>query len=233
MARHRVRSVDLASADHPSLEGLCELLLVRHGEQQVPEKFTLSDVFDPPLSARGRRQAQALGARLAHVHIDAIYSSDLLRASDTAAEIGRHHGLEVCRVPDLREVDLWARAPQDRRLDEIYAPSELAEILRTASRTRRWDAYPHCEDLPRFRARVSDAIDRILAKHESQRVVVAAHHGVINAYVGSLVASGYDQVVAIHHTSISVVRAADARRALLRLNDYAHLSTDGDTSEWP
>jgi len=232
MVSPRVRSVDLSSPDHPSLEGLCELLLVRHGEQDIPERFTLADALDAPLSARGRKQADALGARLAGTRIHAIYSSDLARAHDTARAVERHHGIDVRVDPDLREVDLWANAPQHKRLDEIYTREQLAELFRTVSRTRRWSAYPDCEDLPKFRSRVRGAIDRIIADHEGQRVVVAAHSGVINAYLGAVLESAVDYVATIHHTSISVVRGADERRAVLRVNDYAHLVSGGDTPEW-
>ena len=60
-------------------------------------------------------QAQALAERLAHVELDAVFSSDLRRAADTAAEVARAQGLETVELPGLREVDVgsWSGLTRD------------------------------------------------------------------------------------------------------------------------
>ena len=68
----RVRSVDLDNPFLTSLEGICEVLLVRHGEQHFFDGMTMGDAYDPPLTDLGRRQAAAVGARLATHAIDEI-----------------------------------------------------------------------------------------------------------------------------------------------------------------
>jgi probable phosphoglycerate mutase len=218
----RVRTNDLENSAYTALEGLCELLLVRHGEQDISERSTLGEALDAPLSALGRAQAEAVGERLADARIDAVYASPLSRALDTGLAIAKHHGLEPVVDPDLREVDLWKTAPQDRRLLEIYEPAELADIFRNAVSARMHDAWPHAEDIPEFRRRAVGAIDAILEREVGRRIVVACHGGVINAYLRRVMDSDYDHLIHVHHTSITVVRAADGRRALLQVNDHTH-----------
>jgi 2,3-bisphosphoglycerate-dependent phosphoglycerate mutase len=81
------------------------LLLVRHGETDWNADGRLQGHTDRPLSDYGRRQAQKLAEELEGEEIDAIYSSDLARARETAEIVGRRLGLPVELDPDLREKD--------------------------------------------------------------------------------------------------------------------------------
>jgi hypothetical protein len=56
-------------------------------------------------------------------------------------------------------------------------------------------------------------------------VVIACHGGVINAYTGHVIGAKYDMFFRPAHTSINVVAAGGAIRALYRLNDAHHLQT--------
>lgn len=223
MSRPRVRSIDLDDPFLKSLDGMCEILLVRHGEQHFWSNITLGEAYDAPLSPTGEEQVEALGRRLADERIDAVYASSMKRAVATAKAVAKHHGLEPTVVDDLKEIDLWQNAPQDKGLLDIYGREELAEIYREIRRQRRHEAYPHVEDVGAFRKRIIGAIDRIAAENEGKRVVVACHGGVINTYLSHLFSSAYDSIVTVHHTSITVVRAADERRAVLTVNDFAHV----------
>jgi probable phosphoglycerate mutase len=219
----RVRSIDLENPFVESFEGMCEVLLIRHGEQQFRDNIPLGEALDAPLSELGRRQAEAVGQRLKPARLGAVYCSPMRRARDTAQAIARHHGLTPIIDPGLTEIDLWQRAPQDKGLLDIYSRDELVEIYREVSRTRRHEAYPHVEDVESFKARVVGAVDRIAQANEGSRVVIACHGGVINTYLSYLFQSAYDHLVPVHHTSITVVRAADTRREVLTINDYSHV----------
>ncbi|MEO1061606.1 MAG: histidine phosphatase family protein [Actinomycetota bacterium] len=219
----RIRSVDLENPFHPSLEGMCEVLLVRHGEQEYTESISMGDALDAPLSDLGRRQAAAVGERLAGTEIHAVYSSTLQRARDTGAAIGAHHGLTPTEHHDLREIDLWRDFPQDKGLLDVYSEQELVAIFRAGHQTRRWDAYPHTEPAEEFQGRVLASIDEIIAAHHGERVVVACHGGVINTVLAHVLRSTIDNLVKVHHTSITTVRGADERRVAISVNDYSHV----------
>ena len=219
----RVRTIDLENPFVSSFEGMCEVLLVRHGEQKFYSNIKLGEALDAPLSELGEKQAEAVGQRLAPARLGKVFCSPMKRANDTAKAIAKHHNLEPIVREDLREIDLWQRAPQDKGLLDIYTREELGEVYREVSRTRLHSAWPYCEDVPAFKERVVGAIDQIIAESIGHRVVVACHGGVINTYLSVLFGSAYDQLVPVHHTSITVVRGADTRREVLTVNDYAHV----------
>jgi broad specificity phosphatase PhoE len=81
------------------------LLLVRHGETDWNADGRLQGQTDRPLSDFGRRQARQLAADLADEELEAIYSSDLARARETAEIVGEQLRLAVVLDPDLREKD--------------------------------------------------------------------------------------------------------------------------------
>jgi broad specificity phosphatase PhoE len=81
------------------------LLLVRHGETDWNADGRLQGQTDRPLSDFGRRQAQQLADELEGERLEAIYSSDLARARETAEIVGERVGLAVALDPDLREKD--------------------------------------------------------------------------------------------------------------------------------
>jgi broad specificity phosphatase PhoE len=81
------------------------LLLVRHGETDWNADGRLQGQTDRPLSDFGRRQARELAGELVDEELEAIYSSDLARARETAEIVGERLGLPVALDPELREKD--------------------------------------------------------------------------------------------------------------------------------
>jgi probable phosphoglycerate mutase len=217
------RSVDLSNPFLENLEGVCELLLVRHGEQQYERDMTIAAGVNPPLSELGRRQATAVGERLASDHIDVVYASPLERAHDTGKAIAGHHDLMPIVHDDLQEVDLWGQLDQNKSLTDQLSPEEIRSIFRESQRTQRWDAYSHGNGAQAFRDRVSRTIEKIATDHAGQRVAIACHGGVINTYVAMLWGADVDTVCHVHHTSITTVRAMDDYRRVVAVNDFAHV----------
>jgi broad specificity phosphatase PhoE len=85
---------------------LVKFILVRHGETAWnAERRIQGGGTDTPLSDYGRLQAEALGLRLKNEKVQAVYSSPLLRALDTAQAIARHHLLEVTPLAELKEIN--------------------------------------------------------------------------------------------------------------------------------
>jgi broad specificity phosphatase PhoE len=151
------------------------ILIARHGQSDWNQEKRWQGHADRPLTERGREQAQVLADRLAHIELDAVYSSDLHRARDTAAVVAESQGLDLRQLPDLREVDVgsWSgltRAEAEERFPEGFA---------------RWrDGYPGWKDGETYEAmtdRVLRAVDEIAAEHDGGRVLVVSHGGPIRA----------------------------------------------------
>jgi len=85
-----------------------EVWLIRHAESSWNAHGRWQGWADPGLSARGREQAGALARRLGGAGIEALVSSDLRRARETAAVLAETLGLTPEVEPRLRERDLGA-----------------------------------------------------------------------------------------------------------------------------
>src|SRR5574341_2384099 len=86
------------------VEGVTELLLIRHAKQYIDVYGVAVDWVDPPLTEHGEAQARLLAQALSTVHIDAVFASPLRRARSTAQPLADVHRLPVQIVDDLREV---------------------------------------------------------------------------------------------------------------------------------
>lgn len=206
-----------------------ELILVRHGQQAFPDAATakIAEWVDPPLSGIGQRQAAAVGRFLSTVPVDAVYSSHLLRARDTGRAIAGHHpGVTVTELEDLREIETFRDLPRDVTPMEALGPLVLAGARERFVRHRTWDVYPGSERHAEFRHRTVNAIEGILATHPGQRIVIACHGGVINAYVGEVLGIAAAMFFRPAHASVHRVRSHDAIRALHSLNETHYLAAE-------
>lgn len=97
------------------------LILVRHGQTEWNQLGRIQGRTDIPLNDTGIMQARAAGEWLNQRRIDAVYSSPMQRAFDTATEIARPHGLPVISLDDIIEIDfgLWEKKTADE-LKKLY-----------------------------------------------------------------------------------------------------------------
>jgi probable phosphoglycerate mutase len=192
-----------------------ELVLIRHGQPLPESERRAEESSDPPLSPLGRRQAEAVSRALDGV--DALYSSHLARADETARIIGGTLGVPVQAVRDLREVAVYREA--DDTSDER---TWWARAARFAS-DGRWESLVQPGLDPAFRARVRRAIGEIIADRTEGTVAVVCHSGVINAHLADTLALDRDYFVRPAHASITRVRLSAGRWALQSVNETAHL----------
>ena len=95
---------------------ICEIVVVRHGETVANKQGVLQGHLDTPLNETGVIQAQAIAERLKNRSFDAIYSSDLQRAANTARAIVAHHSqVDIVYTEELREWNLGDRRIRQRR----------------------------------------------------------------------------------------------------------------------
>src|SRR6185437_7159236 len=207
------------------VEGVTELVFIRHGEQVVPDwgRGPVGDIVDPPLSERGEIQARLVGERFSTARIDAVYASPLRRAFETGAQVAKHHRLEPIVIPDLREVEVFRDIPADQPAVDFLGRRLLLGVRERMLRERSWDVYPYSESSHDIRKRTVNAVEGIIAENEGRRVVVACHGGVINAYIAHIIGVHYDMFFRPAHTSVQIVYAGEGVRALQSLNDVQHL----------
>lgn len=202
-----------------------EVLLIRHGQQEVDLGAPVGELIDPPLSEQGLAQAKLLGEALSTKAIDAMFCSNLERAHATAREIAVHHRMEPAIVADLREIELFRDMPRDQTPAQFLGKELLAAVRQRMLTEQSWDVYPYSEPSYEFRKRSINAIEAAIATHESKRICIVCHGGVINAYIGHIIGTSRDMFFRPGHTSVSIVLAGGGRRVLQLLNDVHHLRT--------
>jgi broad specificity phosphatase PhoE len=150
------------------------VLLARHGETDDNAARRFQGHLDPPLNARGREQARALGEALAGEGVRELWSSPLRRAHETATIAGEVLGLVPRLDPRLKEVDVgeWAGLLYDDL--EAHDPEAYA-AWRSGSPDFR---FPGGESLGEQGERVAAAL-REIASSARLPVLVVCHGGVI------------------------------------------------------
>ena len=195
-----------------------DLLWVRHGE---PERIApgLGVPADPALTALGREQAQRLGHWLAFEAIDAVVSSPMRRATETAAPIAAAHGLDVEVVPSLIEYD--SKSDHYIPMAELAATKDERWIAMVEGRWEDFGGDPPDE----FRARVADSVDMLVERFAGQRVVAVCHGGVVNVALGLVL--GIEQPLWFEPGYSSLHRVKASRggiKSIASVNELAHLS---------
>jgi probable phosphoglycerate mutase len=151
-------------------------IFLRHGESVANYEGWLSGFVDVPLTAKGVEQAASVAEILKDVEITRIYSSDLVRAKETARVVAEAKGLDVVSDFALRERSLgdWAH----RQYAEIQASGEGGKLI-------SWrDAPPNGESLSALAARVMPFLGSLDVS--SGTTLVVAHGGVIRVICGLL-----------------------------------------------
>ncbi len=150
---------------------MVRLTLIRHGQTDWNATGRWQGQADPALNEAGREQARQTARELRAQNIDALISSDLRRARETAEIIAEELGLRVVLEPRLREVNLgdW----QGLYSDEIRARwlSEMQMWLEQPLAIRP----PNGESIRELAERVRAAVHDIAARYPDKRVGIVAH----------------------------------------------------------
>jgi alpha-ribazole phosphatase len=150
---------------------MTELILIRHGETDWNLEGRYQGQSDVPLNDHGLRQAHALAERLRGERLDAIYSSDLSRARETAAVLAEATGAPLILDRRLREIDQgrW----EGMLFEDIRG--RYAEAFQRRKQDPLRVAPPGGETVGQLRQRVLDILKEILRQHPQGRVALVSH----------------------------------------------------------
>jgi broad specificity phosphatase PhoE len=155
------------------------ILLVRHGETVFNVEGRWQGQSDSPLTERGRAQARELARALAEEPVTAVYSSDLGRASETAAEVARVHSLEVITDVRMREINCGDWTGKGRAEIEARWPDGM-QAWATSPSTYMM---PSGESLLEAQARALEFFAECMPDHVGQTIVVISHGAIGQAIV--------------------------------------------------
>jgi probable phosphoglycerate mutase len=170
--------------------------LLRHGEPDwTPDG---ASVPDPGLTRYGWAQARAAAARIAAAGVDAIYVSPYRRAQETAEPLLQATGIAPVTLPGLAEISVKVDGLSQDAVDRYFVEASQRPL------PEHWDGWPGAESFRAFHARVTAALEDLLARHGLRPRRDAAHdftqwdHGDAPAQI-VVVAHGGTNAVALAH----------------------------------
>ena len=152
-----------------------EIILIRHGETEWNSQLRMQGHSNSALSAVGRGQIQALGEWMKNVSFEHIYSSDSLRARQTAEAITQYSGDTLQFDQRIREKNLGVF----EGLTSIEARERHPEIYRLFKTGGANYVIDEGESTQQVLVRALEFIEEIRLRHPEQRVVMVTHGGVV------------------------------------------------------
>lgn len=201
---------------------MTDITLIRHGETDWNRELRFQGQIDVPLNAIGLEQANRLATRLASQPFDAVVSSDLRRAAQTAEVIARKRSATVNLDPRLREQSFG-----------IVDGKSVAEIqLEHPQAWSRWlqfdpsMSFEGGEAMQDFAHRVLTGIGDWAAHHASGRVLIVCHGGLLDVVYRHALQLGFagPRPCEIPNAGLNRVRWGREGVEILNWADVAHLS---------
>ena len=150
--------------------------LIRHAASVAPARVAVGS-SDPPLSELGHEEATRLGDRMRDHPLSAVWSSDLVRARDTAAVIARPHRLRVHTTAALREIDFGSW--EGRFLGDLWR--ENPEAARAWESDLRQTPPAFGETVAQLELRVGQFWAELQPSLDGREVAIVAHRGSLAA----------------------------------------------------
>ncbi len=178
------------------------VLLVRHGLTPTTGKVLPGRAKGLHLADEGRRQAEIAAERIAELgNVDAVYSSPLERAKETAAPISKALGLKTRIDRGLFECDFgdWT----GKELSKLNKLPEWQTVQRAPSTFR----FPNGESFTEMQTRMVSTLDRLRLAHPGGTIVCVSHADTIKAAVAHALGTHIDlfQRIVISPASVSAL----------------------------
>ncbi len=197
--------------------------LVRHGETEANKSGVMQGHLNTPLSLVGREQAKAVAASLRDVKFDAVYTSDLARAADTARAIMEHRSCPLIMDRRLREINMG--------LLQGLNQSEIAERFPDFERSRINDTYntrrPGGESPADLDQRLSHTMDDIYSWYAGRpgntTIGIVSHGGSIRSILKKANPDPESISGVVGNCSVSVMECDDRMWRIVSMDDCGHL----------
>lgn len=196
------------------------LFLIRHAANDYVKDGKLAGRLPAiHLNEEGHTQAEQMAARMGQVKLDAIYSSPLERAVETAEYLARSRGMEIQRRGGLNEIDIGAW--QDQKIDDLNKTDEwrMFQIYPSGARP------PGGESGRQMQMRVMSEVEAICAEHPEGNVAIVGHADTLKAIVAHYAGIHLDlfQRLIVSPASVSVIWLGPWGPRVIRFNDAGPL----------
>ena len=199
---------------------MTKLILIRHGESVFNLKARYTGQTDVPLTEKGIEQAKITAEYiLKNYKIDAVYSSDLARAIDTAMPVAEPLGLKIKTDRRLREMNAgkWQGLPfavvKEKYKEEYEFYVRNPMIAKT----------PNGEGMLDVLERAYAAILDIAAENNGKTVLVSFHNGPLKFLQVPMLGVGFDDTKSLPNNSITEVDVEGEDFKVIKLGYDGHL----------
>ena len=205
---------------------MIKIYLIRHGRQNSP----LCNV-DVPLDEAGQRQAALVAKRLKNYNIQALYSSNLIRARQTAEIIGEELKLSNNIEENLKEISFGAL----EGLGDAEIKERFGDFLEERAKAVSDIPYPDGESGRDVYNRAFPVIQSIIARAKEdnmENIAIVSHGGVIRTLVAGVLGADFAKKLCVsknlENCSITEIDYDEKYDKFIveRVNDYAHIEVE-------
>lgn len=198
------------------------LYLIRHGQSEGNQLNKIQGWQDFPLSPLGKQQVEKLGQFFRSQKLDAIYSSDLTRAYETANKIAEATNIPVQKSELFREIKLGPLEGKTKQ--EIYSQFPEAK-----ERTLLTSGVPGTETIEEITNRSEKIINKLREHGEGEHIALVTHGGLISILLMYIILEKdwhrFHRPFQIENTSISLIEFSKDRKPLIHYtNQTNHLT---------
>ena len=195
--------------------------LIRHGQTAWNKEEIFRGRADVPLDETGLKEAELAGEYLREKEIDAIYSSPLSRASQTAEKIAQFQNLKVQPLEGM--IDMSFGNWESHSLEKVRQSD--------GERFRQWREEPHLlkipggETLEEVRIRSMAALEQIIRRHSGKTVALVSHRVVNKVIVCGIlgISNSHFWQIGQDTTAINLILDRNGKYVLSLLNETCHL----------
>jgi len=157
----------------------CTIYLSRHGETEWNEKKLIQGLSDIPLNKKGEKQAKQLGKQLKDIDFDAVFSSDLLRAKNSAKIIVAEKKLAIIEIKALRE-RFFGRF-EGKHLNEMR--KTFGEVMLVTKEKQKKLKLYDVENDEEIADRLIPFMKKTARKYSGKKILVVTHGGLLRAFL--------------------------------------------------
>jgi len=203
---------------------ITKLYIIRHAEAEGNLYRRAQGQYDSLVTNLGLRQIRALGERFSALPVDAVYSSDLVRAKTTAQAISLPRDLPITTTPKLREIGMGSW--EDRTWASLGRDEPL-QLRAFNQDPMRWDIGDN-ESHIALKRRMAEAIIEIAQNHPGQTVCIVSHGHAIRtllAHIQDIPSERASEVPHLDNTAVTLLEVQAEQGIRIRwMNDASHLS---------
>ena len=210
---------------------MTSIYLIRHTQAEGNLYRMMQGHWDGHVTKNGLRQIDALAERFRDVHLDAVYSSDLSRAVETAEAVTRYNNLPIIKDSRIREINL---GPWEQEFFGNLVESEYESIKTFMFDSENW-YHEGAETFSDVKKRAYNALEDIAKRHDGQDIAVVSHGVTIRcllSVINDAPLTDIKKCPICKNTAVAHLLYENGKFECEYFNDISHLGKEDEYHWW-